>query len=56
VYGGIEPAYGDASWVGMRLAEMLPLPPEDRQRCLEIVDAAERLRFLSERIRIERSG
>jgi hypothetical protein len=39
----------------MRLAEMLPLPAEDRQECLEILDALERLKFLSERITIERS-
>lgn len=55
LYGSIEPAYEDASWVGMRLAEMLPLPVEDRQHCLEIIDASERLAFLNERIRIERA-
>jgi uncharacterized protein len=55
LYGDMEPRYDDASWVGMRLAEMLPLPPEDRQQCLEFVTARERLAFLSERIRIERA-
>lgn len=54
MYGSIEPAHENASWVGMRLAEMLPLPVEDRQQCLEICDATERLEYLSERIRIER--
>ncbi|MGH8177573.1 MAG: LON peptidase substrate-binding domain-containing protein [Steroidobacter sp.] len=54
LYGNIEPAYDDATWVGMRLAEMLPLGVEDRQQCLEIQDARERLKYLSERIRIER--
>ncbi len=55
VYGAQQPAYDDASWVGMRLAEMLPLPLEDRQRCLEICDALERLDFLQSRIRIAKS-
>ena len=40
----------------MRLAEMLPLPVEDRQHCLEIVDATERLKYLSERISVERDS
>ena len=56
VYGDIQPAYEDAAWVGMRLAEMLPLAEEDRQHCLEIVDAEERLKFLSERIIVERDS
>jgi len=55
MYGDLQPAYENAAWVGMRLAEMLPLPVDDRQRCLEILDATERLRYLSERIRVERT-
>ena len=54
-YASMEAAYDDASWVGMRLAELLPLPREDQQQCLECVDPLERLRFLKERIRIERA-
>jgi len=53
VYGDLQPEYDDASWIGMRLAEMLPLPLEDRQRCLEIRDALERLEFLNQRIKIK---
>lgn len=36
----------DAAWVGYRLAEILPLPNEERQSLLELRDAAERLRRL----------
>jgi Lon protease-like protein len=36
----------DASWVGYRLAEALPLPPGIRQRMLEINDAGVRLQVL----------
>ena len=54
-YAPMDPEYEDAGWVGMRLAELLPLPHEDRQQCLECLDALARLRFLEERIRIERA-
>jgi len=44
--------YDDASWVGFRLAEILPLRNDVRQRLLELTDAAGRLavlhRFLKE--------
>lgn len=53
-YGDLEPAYGDATWVGMRLAEVLPLPNELRQQCLEIQDACERLRLLNELVQSAR--
>jgi len=36
-----------ASWVGMRLAELLPLAPESKQELLEMTDAAARLDRLS---------
>ncbi len=35
--------FDDASWVGYRLAEVLPLSLEDRQACLEIDDPIARL-------------
>ena len=54
-YAPDEPEYDDAGWVGMRLAELLPLPHADQQRCLEFLDPLERLRFLRERIRVERA-
>jgi hypothetical protein len=36
-----------ASWVGMRLAELLPLPMESKQELLEITDAIVRLERLN---------
>jgi Lon protease-like protein len=38
--------YDDASWVGFRLAEFLPLKPIERQQLLELTDPLERLRVL----------
>ena len=38
--------YGDASWVGYRLAEVLPLPLHIKQSMLEINDAEVRLQVL----------
>lgn len=35
--------YDDASWVGFRLAELLPLDPSERQGMLEITDPVQRL-------------
>lgn len=46
-YRGIEREYDDASWVGYRFAEILPLAPELKQSLLEMEDAVARL----ERIR-----
>lgn len=39
-------AYGDASWVGYRLVELLPLPLHIKQSMLEINDAEVRLQVL----------
>jgi Lon protease-like protein len=39
-------AYDDASWVGYRLAELLPLPLHIKQSMLEINDAEVRLKVL----------
>ncbi len=41
-----EPRYDDASWVGFRLAEVLPLPLSIKQSMLEINDADVRLNVL----------
>lgn len=41
-----ERAYEDASWVGYRLAELLPLPLSIKQSMLEINDAEVRLQVL----------
>ena len=41
-----ERSFDDASWVGYRLAELLPLPPSIKQNMLEINDAEVRLSVL----------
>ena len=46
--------YGDASWVGYRLAELLPLPLSIKQRMLEVNDANVRLTALNQFL--ERQG
>jgi Lon protease-like protein len=43
---GPRERYDDASWVGFRLAELLPLGDTERQRLLEITDPLERLTTL----------
>jgi uncharacterized protein len=43
-----ERDYGDASWVGYRLAELLPLPLSIKQSMLEINDAGVRLKVLQQ--------
>ena len=35
--------YDDASWVGFRLTELLPLAPDEAQHMLELTDPARRL-------------
>jgi Lon protease-like protein len=47
VYTGIEMRLDDAAWVGHRLAEILPIPLADKQRCLELDDPIQRLDVLS---------
>ncbi len=42
------PATGDASWVGYRLAEMLPLPLPIKQSMLEINDCEVRLKVIAQ--------
>lgn len=45
--------YDDASWVGSRLVEILPLPLEEKQRCLEMPDPLQRLEYLRVRVKVE---
>jgi Lon protease-like protein len=51
LYAGIERLYDDASWVGYRFAEILPLEPERKQECLEMDDPLVRLEFLQPYLR-----
>lgn len=43
---GAPTAYDDASWVGYRLAELLPISLKQRQYLLEMSDAGKRLEIL----------
>jgi len=52
-YGAVTPAYEDATWVGMRLAEILPLAAIERQELLEMSDGPERLQWLQSRLDIQ---
>jgi uncharacterized protein len=45
-------SYEDATWVGARLVEILPLPPIEKQRCLEMQDPIARLEHLRSRVQI----
>lgn len=51
LYDAVEKRYDDAAWVGCRLAEILPMPPSDKQRCLELTDPVELLQFLRPMLR-----
>jgi len=50
-YAAVPRRFGDAAWVGNRLAEMLPLETIDKQALLEMNDPAERLEALAEVVR-----
>jgi Lon protease-like protein len=47
----LEPRYDDASWVSGRLAEIMPLALQDKQRLLEMDDPIERLQVLQPLLR-----
>lgn len=51
LYDAIEKRYDDAAWVGCRLAEIVPMSPTDKQRCLELTDPIELLQFLRPMLR-----
>jgi hypothetical protein len=46
LYEDLDTNYTDATWVGRRFAEILPVSLEDKQRCLEMNDPIERLRYI----------
>ncbi|HET9862197.1 MAG TPA: LON peptidase substrate-binding domain-containing protein [Steroidobacteraceae bacterium] len=45
-YQYVEKKFDDAAWVGARLAELLPLAPNDKQALLELEDPIARLEAL----------
>jgi len=46
LYDTLPRRFDDAGWVGMRLAEILPIPLEARQHCLQLTDPVARLEFV----------
>jgi Lon protease-like protein len=46
VYTGVDMRLEDASWVGFRLAEILPIAAREKQFCLELIDPIRRLDLL----------
>ncbi len=48
VYTDLPRHYADASWIGYRLSEVLPIPLSRKQQFLELEDAALRLEQLQE--------
>jgi len=51
LYDAIEKRYDDAAWVACRLAEIVPMSPTDKQRCLELTDPVELLQYLQPMLR-----
>jgi len=51
LYDAIEKRYDDAAWVACRLAEIVPMTPADKQRCLELTDPVELLQYLRPMLR-----
>jgi uncharacterized protein len=51
LYANVPPHYSDASWVGCRLAEILPIALSEKQYCLELDDSIARLARLNPLIR-----
>lgn len=55
LYEALPRRFDDAGWVGFRLAEVLPIPPELKQHCLQLTDPLERLEFLRPLLRAVRT-
>ena len=51
LYAGVPKHFADASWVGCRLAEILPISLSEKQYCLELDDPLARLARLNPLIR-----
>jgi Lon protease-like protein len=51
LYETVEKHYDDASWVGFRFAEILPLDLASKQYCLELKNSVARLEYLQPLLR-----
>ena len=56
LYADHEKRYEDAAWVAYRLAEILPIAAEDKQRCLEAATTEARLGMVGELVQSIRPG
>jgi Lon protease-like protein len=54
LYESVGRRYDDAAWVGYRFAEILPIPPEEKQACLEVDDPIRRLQIVRRMISLVR--
>ncbi len=54
LYSELDKRFDDATWVGYRFAEVLPISMDERQYCLEISDPVRRLEFLQPLLRAVR--
>ncbi|MCC7257079.1 MAG: LON peptidase substrate-binding domain-containing protein [Gammaproteobacteria bacterium] len=54
LYDDLPRRYDDATWVGCRFAEVLPMPLERKQHCLELTDPIARLEFVRPMLRTVR--
>ena len=54
LYAELEKHYDDATWVGYRFAEVLPISLDEKQFCLEQTEAVGRLEFLQPLLRAVR--
>jgi Lon protease-like protein len=56
MYDAMPMQLEDASWVGSRCVEILPLPLDEKQRCLEMLDPLRRLDRLHELVQVNELG
>ncbi len=51
LYAEVPRRLDDATWVGCRFVEILPMPLEQKQHCLQLTDALARLEFVRPMLR-----
>jgi Lon protease-like protein len=56
LYDTLPMQLDDASWVGSRCVEILPLPLYEKQHCLEMLDPLQRLDRLHELVQVDEIG
>ncbi len=54
LYGDLPRRFDDSTWVGCRFAEILPMPLEQKQHCLQLTDPIARLEFVRPLLRAVR--